>query len=285
MKSWIKSFVDFYIYSSLHISIGAALFSIELFLLLDHKINLWFTGLVFSSTLFVYSLHRVIGLNKLKSSLKTGRYLTIIKYKSHIVLYTLVSLVGLLFCLFQLEFKIWLLFIPAGLISILYTLPVFGKGKRLRDFNFVKIILIAFVWAYIASFLPMYLMDSSNVPLTWISFIEKFVFLLLITLPFDVRDLEIDQSLGVKTLPAVLGLPRTKSLINLLLILGCLLLGLIYFYDWISLANMQGLLAAYLLSLFAIYFVWNKRADYYYSGLLDGLLIVRGLIIVGLTLI
>ena len=254
--------------------------------MLSQDLNHWFIGLVFSSTLFIYSLHRVVGLNKLKKdSQKKGRYITIINYKNHILVYTVISILVMVYCLSHMELWTLVLFIPAGIVSTLYTLPVFGEGKRLRDFNFIKILLIALVWAYVASVIPMHLMNNSDVPLTILSFSERFVYLLLITLPFDVRDLDIDKSIGVKTLPAALGLSKTKVLIDVLCGLGLVCLLLMYGMHLIDFKSTLALALVYLLSWLAINWAWNKASDYYYSGLLDGLLIVRGLFVLGSTIL
>ena len=111
--------------------------------------------------------------------------------------------------------------------------------------------------------------------------------MLMITLPFDVRDLSIDATKFVKTIPAYLGIHKTKALVSFLFLL-CISLCIIPLVDnniTTGIWPMIGLLISNLLVYTAIKITWNKKDDVLYSGLLDGMIIIRGLIICGLAVI
>jgi len=49
---------------------------------------------LFFSTLLVYSLHRIVGLNKAKKVKMTNRYKTILSYRKHILAYAGIGFLG-----------------------------------------------------------------------------------------------------------------------------------------------------------------------------------------------
>ena len=279
MKGWIKAVVDFYIYSSLHISIAATLFACELNLIQNIAIDWHYLGLVFSSTLFIYSIHRIVGIKKIDPLFKNNRFETIRKFKSHLIIYSVLAILAVTYCALQIRFYTILLLIVPAFISILYTLPLFTKGKRLRDFNYIKIFLIALVWTIISVAIPV-LSSYPEHPFAdiLIFFPEHFLFMLMITLPFDVRDLEIDNSKEVKTIPYSMGLKKTKNLIIGIATISILWLLLLSQLDFRS--PYIGLVLVYCISLIAIFKSINKKSDYWFSGVLDGMFIVRGLVVI-----
>ncbi len=180
-------------------------------------------------------------------------------------------------------FYIIALLCPIALISFAYVLPVLTQKRRLRDLNFIKIVLIAMTWAYVASIPLVYYELPFNIVL--ISFLEKAIFILLITLPFDIRDIRIDRIANLKTLPIVIGVSKTYKLCYLLLIIG---MTLFYLLDGLILTSpvfvISGLII-YTATFFAIEISKNKIKDIYYSGFLDGTLVLRGLVIVFVSII
>ena len=50
-------------------------------------------------------------------------------------------------------------------------------------------------------------------------FFERFLFIMAITIPFDIRDLKIDNQVGLKTIPSILGIKKSKMIAYFLLIL------------------------------------------------------------------
>ncbi len=279
MKAWIQSIVNFYIYSSIHISIVATLFCAETYFYVCHEIDLMYLGLVFSSTLLVYSLHRIIGISKIKSDLIQGRYKIILQYKSHLKVYAAIALIGLLFFVVMSPMSYLYFLIPLGFISLLYTLPLLSNNNRLRDINYIKIFLIAIVWAGV-TISPVIISDQPvDIFVLSLLSIEKLIYIIAITLPFDIRDIRIDTSLVTKTIPQVIGVSKTYILIGTLVLIGFLLYACSAFISNLS-SVIPYIIAAYLLSIIALYVSKGKKSDYYYSGLLDGVIGVRSLIII-----
>ena len=84
MSDLIKAFGNFYIYSSVHIALCAGLLTFESYLLLQLPVDLNVVLFVTFSTMSIYSLHRLVGMSKVKAFEDQGRYKIIKKYKRDI---------------------------------------------------------------------------------------------------------------------------------------------------------------------------------------------------------
>jgi len=220
---------------------------------------------------WLYSLHRFIGLQRVKFIDREDRFFKIKHLESAIFLIGLVSLflsATLLFTLTLLE--ITMLILP-GLLSLMYVLPIFRGGKRLRDFDYLKIFAIAFVWAGLSVLLAAY-SDSicTTANFTALIFLERFLFIFAITLPFDIRDLEIDKLTDVKTIPTIYGIHKSKILIAAVLIICTSIMTILFLYQLVSsLILLIHIVTNFLTFLFILLAIRQKH-DWYYTGLLDG---------------
>lgn len=268
MKILIHHITNFYLYSSLHIglcSVYLYLFTINRF---DLKVDYRYLLFTFSSTIFIYSIHRLIGINKVKEFAHKGRFAIIEQFRSHILIYALGSFAGCCYLFFNFDWSRIVVISGAGILSVLYTIPVFGKAMRLRDFSFVKIFIIAVVWAYVTGFVPMYEQDLPMMSIL-IYFFEIIFFFIAITIPFDIRDFYVDTTNKVGTIPTLLG-RKTSIFLSLLLLLITLILDVIMTYQYGY--KMNGLICMFITCVITariIYFVQDKENDYYFSGLLD----------------
>ena len=281
MRHIREALLNFYIYSSIHVSLAATLFALELFFIAGQDIESYFVGFVFSSTLLIYALHRIIGLRSVAPSERTDRYQVIQKFKSQILIYALLSTVAVAYCASRFSMDAIKFFVPAGIISILYVLPLFG-GKRLRDLSFIKVFLIAVVWAYVGMLALEPLSVNVSLTVTIVIFCERFFYILGVTLPFDYRDKKIDQSNNVKTLGTVLSTKSLYRAITVAIIISAVAWSILYFSsDLISGTTYLIALIAIAITTFCIYIGKGKTKDIYYSGLLDGVIALRSLLIIG----
>jgi len=145
-------------------------------------------------------------------------------------------------------------------LHMVYTLPIFTNGKRLRDFAFIKIFLVSIVWALTTGGLILLGDDASLQYLTTglVYSLSLYCYIMAITLPFDVRDLAVDKELNVSTIPSRIGRKWTLRLSLILLFFAMTFIFLLP----ISAKFTGSLTITYLLSGILIH-------DYWYSGLLD----------------
>jgi 4-hydroxybenzoate polyprenyltransferase len=160
--------------------------------------------------------------------------------------------------------------IHLGLISTLYNVPEKSKGIvhfPLRSIPVLKVFLIAYVWSSISSFLPAIVgneqvFTSKNI----LVFIAHLMFIMSITLPFDIRDFENDTKENLITFPQVIGIWPTKLLSILCIILFTLIIhGFVggWYMPFFSLVTAILILSAS-----------SKRKDYYFTFYLDGTIIL-----------
>ena len=276
MGDLLKAFGHFYIYSSAHIALCACLLTLESYLVLQLPIDLNVVFFVTFATMAVYSLHRLVGMSKVKAFDNQGRYKLIKKFKNHILIYFIISGIATSYFFFHLPTdKIIFLLVP-GLLTLAYVLPILKSKKRLRDLPFIKIFLIALVWVWLSLLLPSNFNDR---PLLLLLSIERLLFFVAITIPFDIRDILVDESIGVKTLVHHLGIKRSKTLAQILLLLAISIIIYMLAQSLISIAIWTGLSICYGFCSILIHFSDEQKDDWYFGGLLDGTIGLRFLLI------
>lgn len=139
------------------------------------------------------------------------------------------------YCFFQLNMHIQYTIALCGIVAVIYSLPFVrwhGRWLRLRDISYLKIILIVFIWTLVTILLPYLNIQQHGLPKATLIllFIERLLFYLAITLPFDVRDYATDTQHGLNTLVTYLGKKNTLKLSLAALISSALVAIIHYFY-------------------------------------------------------
>lgn len=248
------------------------------FLLLGNGAPTPLLGFIFFATLFLYAVHRIIGLRKSHPFTATGRYAVIARFRTPIIFYA--GMAGICAGLFLLQMPLRILagLVAPCLLALFYVLPVW-KGYRLRDLHYIKIFLIAITWSWITVFLvALELGMTWSIPM-YVMLLERALFVFAITIPFDIRDLEIDAFNKVKTLPAALGIRQSQRLAGLSLLLLLLLAALNYYWDVYSLQDFIALVLSACLSGVLIFLSDRARHDYFFTGLLDGMMVLQFLLV------
>lgn len=282
MLNRYRKLINLILYSNLWIAACALAMALQTKWLLSGNISMtnleWF---ILCSTLSLYAVHRLTGMVKLKAFTEKGRYAVISRFKNHIAFYAIVSAIAGAWFYFQLDLDLKIHLALTGVISLGYVLPVLGTGKRLRDIHYLKIFLIAITWAWVTVVVPALAQHQSwTIWLTLLT-LERVIFIFAITLPFDIRDHQIDAHTGVKTIPGYIGMMGTKKLsiacLGFALFLAALNLGHIY-----GAGTFIGLFISMLLTGVIIWKADKVRHDYYFTGLVDGTMILQFLLVWGL---
>lgn len=230
--------------------------------------------LVGVATAALYSAHRVIGLQKLKHVTANERYAVIRKYSIHIWLYCIGWILisaWIFLSMFSWTFLLWL--IPGGFIALAYVIPFMAKQRRLRDVGWIKIILIGWSWAWLTAFLPLYYFDKWPLYISVIASLERMLFIVAITIPFEIRDMRIDRSVGLHNMPLKFGLSRTIKWGYALCIVVVLLSGVLALHVS-SPAYFISMLIVCLFTTWIIKESYAVKDDYFFSGLTDGTMIL-----------
>ena len=231
------------------------------------------SGLIFFMTLGIYNLHSIVGIRFLKKIPKnfSPRFAFIENYPAFFYSNLILSSLGSIFCLFFIPYYKFYTLVPALILGIMYTFPILGNW-RLRDLSFLKVFLVGFVWAWITVYFPL-VNQIEDYYKFCIPFIERFLFIFAITLPFDIRDIAIDQLEKVNTITHSLGKHYTIFISCFLLAIWSISASL--YYDNIILL-LGGIIIAFLV--FRLLYIPIK--ENYFSIILDGSILVLAIIIV-----
>jgi 4-hydroxybenzoate polyprenyltransferase len=238
--------------------------------------------LIFFATLFDYNLHRLITVITNKEALNTDKHSWVKRNRYLFYGVVAISVVGFLYTVSVADKKVLFALAPIALLTFFYSIPVLKTSKnifRLREIPFLKIFLISFVWSSSTVLLPIIQSginyDKENIIGI---LLERFLFVFAITIPFDIRDMEADARMSLKTIPVVAGKKRAMIISNILLILFTLLCLLHYKNIPLIFLNTAFVLSA----VSTFYFINSKKLQafhFYHYGILDGTLLLQGILV------
>jgi len=173
---------------------------------------------------------------------------------------------------------IWLLMLPLALVAGAYVMPMVRKNAakiRIREIGLWKIFIIAAVWAGITVILPavhLYGFDQFFELLSWKLALERAIFILAITIPFDIRDLVNDAKKNVRTLPSVLGWKKAVWLSQILIFVFLLM---IFGRVGVGHPLFIGYLVSASITILALAMATPKRSDMYCSFWVEGTMLLQ----------
>lgn len=206
----IKKVRDFLLFSNLFVAFSATCLTISSCLLLDLRIFFFLLVFVFSSTLFSYNFSRLYTILKTEITavpdrIKWGR-------SNKKVLFVLMglSLLMTLVSYYYLKREVQYLALVLGGVSILYTLPI--KRLRLREFGLIKILTIGLSWSLVTVLMPV-LNEMEFELKNLILIVGNVLYIIAITIPFDIRDMNADIKANIKTLPHYIGIEKSNQIL------------------------------------------------------------------------
>ena len=123
-----------------------------------------------------------------------------------------------------LSFKLVEIFVllPFVLATLFYVFPFKNKVAGLRNVPGLKLFLISITWTGLTLYLPLFSAEFHNSEQLYASMAQRFLFVLAITIPFDIRDAQFDLP-GLNTIPQVLGVNKSKMIAILALVIVVML--------------------------------------------------------------
>ena len=262
-----------WINSCLHIAFCAGLLSYASASFLDVESPLKFGLFAFFGTWCVYVSQRIFKGKKLGL---TAVHEHIVNHKKSYVIVAVIC--GLISAgIASLSGLITLLIASfAFIVSVAYVyFP--GRKKSLRSSPISKILLVALVWTIVTLLLPVNPFYSEmDLNQVWMLAIERFLFIVMITIPFDIRDMLRDGP-NEKTLPILLGESKTRALIALLFVA----IGALVYQQW-ALFLYSDLEALTISSVYVLAFVLSllaktKYPEQYFTLGIDSTILLLGL--------
>jgi len=262
----LKAVLDFYINSSIHVALAIVAMSCITYLEFDVFIDVNLLSFIGFASITGYNFVKYFGLAKFHHRSLSNKLKVIQAFS---------LLCFLIMCFFALQLNTTSLIVIliSGVVTFLYAIPLLpnrffvDKNKKLRSISGLKIYIIAIVWSGITVFLPLINSEFEINDDVIISAIQRFVFVMVLMLPFEIRDLKYD-SLKLSTIPQRIGVRQTK-VIGILLSL--LLMFLEYFKDDINLSHSLSLVIIVLTTLLILILSTKQQRKYYSSFWVESL--------------
>lgn len=160
--------------------------------------------------------------------------------------------------------------ITLAIFALMYNLK-FKFFNGFRAMPMFKIISIAFVWIMVCNVYPLLLYDIHFDFIEFIRISLKFIWIVALTIPFDIRDVFNDQKQNLITIPSLIGTDNSYYLTYLLFSIVCVIQVFTF-----GLCNES--LVVLTSSLLAVLFIINSKrrvSDFDYLIKLDGLMILQ----------
>lgn len=269
-----KEILNFYINSSIHVALAVCSLTYITILEFDVPLNNTVFFFVFFASITGYNFVKYFGVVKFY-------HVNLTRWLKWIQILSFISFILMCYYGFYLSMKTLIYIAILGLITFLYAVPflpnnkLFYEYKSLRNIGGLKVFLIALVWCGVTVFIPIINNDSKIDIDIVITGIQRFLFVIMLMLPFEIRDLQFD-SLKLYTIPQRLGLKGTKVLG---VALGLVLLSLEFFKSEMAYASVLILLGIDILTVLLIVFSKENQEKYFASLWVEGIPILWLLLI------
>lgn len=271
----MKKFFDFLLFGNFIVSIGCA--SLVYSTAIQLKLNLEFSYilLTFFSTLFIYNIQRVFYKTSKNNSLNSVRRKWIFNNQFYVKVLSIIGIIGITASLFINKIEVLFYLLPLCALSLAYFVPIINFRKN----ALLKLFTLVLVWTLATSLIPILLDQTKFSIIHIVHILSRFCFMMAICLPFDLRDIEIDQSQNIKTIPHFIGEKKTKILSVVFIIIYGLLNYFQYYFLNISINTFLCLVFVFIFSLILLLFSSSNKKEYFFVGAIDGLMILEGLLL------
>lgn len=264
--SLLKQIFNFYLDSSIHVALSV--FALSWITLLEFHISydkavLYF---IFFASISGYNFVKYFGRARF-------HHRSLTSWLKMVQIFSLICFLLMCYFAWQLELKTLLSILGFGIITFLYAIPflpnkmIYDSHKNLRSVSGIKVYIIAIVWAGVTVVLPLI---NNSIPINEdiiITVVQRFVFILALMIPFEIRDLNFD-SIKLATIPQQIGIKNTK-IIGVLLLMVFFVLEL--FKDETNVHQILILLITTFISLLFLIFAHRNQGKYYSAFWVEGI--------------
>ncbi len=237
----LKSFV----YANLLVATVLSSLTCSSFFLVDYLAFRWYVpASVFLGSFVLYTFHRLYKIDFIPVQQLAERHQWVLKHAQSMKYAMSFAVFGLMLLLpnFNADTVVWL--VPAGLISVGYTIPILPSQngwRRFRDIPLTKPLIIALVVSYITLAFPVFEqmgMQALFEPSFIQRFTERFLFLVAVTIPFDMRDILNDKDAGIQTLGTEFGFSRARLVGYIIIAAWSVSMLMLYFFTGSGLGSL-----------------------------------------------
>ena len=200
----MRILITFFANSSLFIALMALSFYYFYAEVLTHQFNINQAIIIFCATLFSYiGVQLYPSFNSLKAT-ETKRSLWIKEHKKLLTAFAIISFLFLFYFAFKIKIELLFIYFHLFILTLFYE-NILTVRFSIRRIPYIKPFVIAYIWSWTC--IPYTSLYQSLLP-----HLEAFTFILALSIPFDIRDMENDIKDGILTIPIKLGLKWTKIL-------------------------------------------------------------------------
>jgi hypothetical protein len=219
----------FYINSSIHLSLAVVCLVLISYYYQNLVPDLYLILFVFTGSICGYNFIKYFDVLK-------GKEKPIQNILKLILGFTLLCFLFAVYFFIQLSFLAQFSAFFCGILTFFYSYTFNPKGKNLRNLEGAKIFIIASVCSIVTFLLPLLQTNVKLGGFLIFLFLQRFVFILVVLLPFEIRDVKND-AITLGTIPQKIGVNKTKVLGGLLLVLFVLLSFRLYEGMWINIST------------------------------------------------
>ncbi|MBM1106074.1 hypothetical protein JQC67_08005 [Aurantibacter crassamenti] len=251
---------DFYLDASIHVALSVY----SLVWLSGYMLNI---SIDIDLALFLF-FGSIASYNFVKYGLEAEKYILVAnRYHKNIQFLSIIALGLACFHAYYLNYDTWIGLIVLSILTGLYAIPVLPHAKNLRSLSGFKIVVVALVWSGATVLLPIFQIESN---INWdveIETIQRFLMVLVLLLPFEIRDLRYDPP-ELKTVPQRYGVRNTKKIGVVLVVI---ILMLTFFKDNLQLIEILVKISLSLSLILAVLITSKTRSKYYASFWVESL--------------
>ncbi|MBA6156468.1 hypothetical protein H3Z83_08085 [Tenacibaculum sp. S7007] len=251
---FLQQLFNFYINASIHVALAVYALVRITALYFDLPYNVPLDYFIFFGTITGYNFVKYAGVAKL-------HHRSLATHLKVIQIFSLICFLLLCYYAWQLSIKTLLLFVPLGVLTLLYAIPFLsGFQKNLRSIGYLKIIIVALVWVGATVFVPVLDVKEEFTNQLCLTAVQRFFLVVVLILPFDIRDMKYD-SISLQTIPRKIGIQKTKML-------GYVLLSICLILEFIITSNIgyRTLFIVFSLLIFILLMKASENQSRYYSS-------------------
>jgi len=266
--------LNFILSHSIFISLCGAALCYQTFYLLHVNPVVEVYGLVFFATLGSYNFYWLIAKYFSRNDPSHSRFY--VKNFSNIIILGIAGF-STLYCLYYLPEVLPSIIIASGL-TILYSVPLWPVKQLAftRKTGFLKTFLLAFTWAYVTVMIPAQLATDAGSRSVILLFIARFLFMLMLCIIFDTRDITVDRIKSLRSLATDVS-HRTLQVIVAIVFIIYVSSGFLLRYHFRDTPQLIAFFVTASVTLVVYRLSQKKQGYFFYYFVVDGLMLFSSL--------
>ena len=242
-------------------------------IIIGKPINIQLAFFIFFSTVCSYNFHWALTPHSVAPS---QRLQWDENHKNYHLLLSVVGAIGALTYFLYFKDK-WFFIVPSAILTFLYSAPKISFFQPLKKVAIGKTIFLAMIWAYVTATLPI-LIEGAMSEKALLFCIGQFFFIYAICILFDFRDREDDKADGIRSMITYFN-ERGINILFIVSITIFIILALVLKTQDVSWSKIVLLIFPAFILICLYKYAKRNFSDYLYYFVLDGLMMMTGLLL------